>query len=597
MLYKSGSEFQINSFASNNPHYVNLAKLDDGTFVAVWQDTSETLGDSSQLGVHGQRFDAEGGKIGDEFLVNTSTNGYQWFQDVTGLEGGGFVVTWRDVVSGSWSVRGQIYDSDGDAVGGEFEIPTTTTDNQNEPSITSLEDGGFVAVWSDGSATGGDTSYLAVRGQVFGANGAPVGDEILVNTTTNASQYDATVQSLEGGGFVVAWEDYGETGADLSGLAIRAQLFDSAGNKVNSEFLVNSSTEEHQFDPVIGGLQNGGFVIVWVDGSATNGDSDHAIRGQIYDADGAPVDGEFLINTITAGTQSVASVIGLQNGGFFVTWNDRSLSPDDPSVTAIRGQLFDASGAKSGDEILVNTTTDGWQTTSSITQLESGDIVVAWSDGSQSRDTILNGQFFSFDDGGGTGGGGGGGSGGPSPTGSAGNDFIEGGEFGDVLAGMAGDDIIFGLAGTDIIYGNQGSDIIYGNQGEDVIFGGQGNDIVFGGQNADVIYGNLQNDVIYGNIGNDVIYGNLQNDVIYGNIGNDVLYGGQNDDVLYGGQDQDTLYGNLGNDVLNGNLGNDILYGGAGVNTMIGGQGADTFYVDGDDVVLDMSAEDTLIFF
>ncbi len=151
-------------------------------------------------------------------------------------------------------------------------------------------------------------------------------------------------------------------------------------------------------------------------------------------------------------------------------------------------------------------------------------------------------------------------------------------EGGETAFGYGGNDLIYAFDGNDLVYGNQNDDLIYGNIGDDVLYGGQHNDVLYGGQNA------------------DVIYGNFQNDVIYGNFQDDVLYGGQDDDVLYGGQDQDTLYGNLGNDVLYGNLGDDNLYGGHGVNTLIGGQGADTFYVDGDDVVLDMSAEDTLIF-
>jgi len=159
----------------------------------------------------------------------------------------------------------------------------------------------------------------------------------------------------------------------------------------------------------------------------------------------------------------------------------------------------------------------------------------------------------------------------------AGSDVITGSNFADVAFGLAGADLLVGRGGADVIYGNQGNDIIYGNTDNDVIHGGQDNDVIHGGKHA------------------DVIYGNMQNDIIYGNMQNDVLYGGQDDDVLYGGQDDDILHGNKGNDTLYGNKGDDVLYGGDGVNTLNGGTGSDTFYVDGDDIVLDQTEEDVLI--
>ncbi len=163
------------------------------------------------------------------------------------------------------------------------------------------------------------------------------------------------------------------------------------------------------------------------------------------------------------------------------------------------------------------------------------------------------------------------------PIAFGGNDTVDGSELSDDFRMFAGDDFALGRGGDDLIYGNQGNDLIYGNTGGDTIYGGQHVDVIYAGQH------------------NDVAYGNLADDVVYGNLGDDVLYGGQDQDVLYGGQDQDTLYGNLGNDTLYGNLGDDALYGGAGVNHLIGGAGADIFYVDGDDVILDLAPEDTVI--
>ena len=59
------------------------------------------------------------------------------------------------------------------------------------------------------------------------------GTEKLVNTTTSGNQTWARVAELAGGGYVVVWEDDG-----LAFSAIRAQVFDTAGNRVGSEIAV-----------------------------------------------------------------------------------------------------------------------------------------------------------------------------------------------------------------------------------------------------------------------------------------------------------------------------------------------------------------------
>jgi len=63
--------------------------------------------------------------------------------------------------------------------------------------------------------------------------------------------------------------------------------------------------------------------------------------------------------------------------------------------------------------------------------------------------------------------------------------------------------------------------------------------------------------------------------------GNDVVYAGAGNDTIHGGDDNDHLYGEADDDHLYGDTGADILEGGAG---------KDTYYVDGDDTVVESSA-------
>src|SRR6188474_1439825 len=92
-----------------------------------------------------------------------------------------------------------------------------------------------------------------------------------------------------------------------------------------SEFRVNSQTSGDQLRPEVAALANGGFVVVWNDASGTLGDnSGRGVKAQLYDASGAAVGGEFLVNTQTTGDQDDPSVTGLPDGRFVVTWTDRS---------------------------------------------------------------------------------------------------------------------------------------------------------------------------------------------------------------------------------------------------------------------------------
>ena len=199
------------------------------------------------------------------------------------------------------------------------------------------------------------------------------GADMLVNTQTANNQNTAYVAVLQDGGYVVTWIDNSLIGGDSSSSAIKGQRFDSAGNKVGGEFLVNTMTAAAQNSPAITTLASGRFIVTWTDASATGLDSSAtAIKGQLFEADATPVGGEFLINTQTFSGQVNSAVAELSGGGFAVSWTDFSGVGGDSSNSGIKAQLFDSSGAKVGGEILVNTVTDGFQQVSHLMALTSG---------------------------------------------------------------------------------------------------------------------------------------------------------------------------------------------------------------------------------
>ena len=142
------------------------------------------------------------------------------------------------------------------------------------------------------------------------------GDEIQVNTQTSDTQYRSTIDSLTDGGYVVVWQSNNQDG---SSWGIYGQRFDAEGAAVGSEFLVNTATANQQEWPAVAGLANGGFVVVWQ--SYDQDGSQWGVYGQRYDAAGAAVGSEFLVNDSGASTsEERASIVELSDGGFVVVW-------------------------------------------------------------------------------------------------------------------------------------------------------------------------------------------------------------------------------------------------------------------------------------
>ena len=204
-----------------------------------------------------------------------------------------------------------------------------------------------------------------------------LGDEIQANTTTDGGQSVGRIAVLAGGGFVVVWMDSSGTAPD-SDFAVKAQLFDTSGAPVGSEFIVNTTTSGLQFGHSVAALAGGGFAITWTDLSGVGGDTDSSVKGQLYSAAGAPVGGEFLVNTATTNAQQSSTIAGLSGGGFVVAWSDASLLGGDASAGSVKAQLFDGAGAKVGGEILANTTTAGLQYAPQSAALAGGGFALAW---------------------------------------------------------------------------------------------------------------------------------------------------------------------------------------------------------------------------
>jgi hypothetical protein len=267
--------------------------------------------------------------------------------------------------------------------GPEILVPVTTAGDQRGPSVALGADAGLVVVWK---SDGGDGDAGAVLGRRFDASGSPLGGEFLVNTTTTGDQSLPAVASDRDGNFVVVW-----TSPDLGGgTDVLGRRYDAGGAPLSGEFQVNSYTTGGQSSPRVAMHENG-FVVVWASAPISgqpgqDGDED-GIFGQRYSVNGVPNGSEFPVNTHTTGEQKAPSVsTDSFSGNFNVVWESRG---QDGDLGGIFGQRFTSDGSPFGGEFQVNAHTAGDQTGPDVSGYF--DFIVVWS--SEGEDGSASGVF------------------------------------------------------------------------------------------------------------------------------------------------------------------------------------------------------------
>jgi hypothetical protein len=461
-----------------------------------------------------------------------------------------------------------------------------------DPSIAKLPNGGSVITWTDTNYSGDGTGY-AIHAQIYDGAGAKVGSQFLVNTLTNAIQAESSVTTLSSGNFVVTWST--DATSDIS-----AQIFSASGAKIGGEFTVNSTIVGTQYLSEVAALANGGFAVTWIDPSMTGADtSGSAIRMQVFDATGAKVGAEQLVNTSTTGNQDALSIAGLADGSFVETWTDASGLGGDNNSTSIKGQRFDATGQKIGGEFLVNTQITGAQKSSTVSSLGDG-FVVAWADRS-----LLKAQAYD----------------------SAGHAI--GGEmtiasgsvssfYAPAIGELPGGGYVVSWSSTAVSAADSSGGAIMAqimdSAGQKVGDAFVVNAVTTGAQiQPDLV---VQPDGTFSIVWLDAqdngqhaipevrtfsptqpgIFGTDHADTLAGVAAGheNFIYGQGGDDTLVGGDSHDALYGGSGVDALIGGGGNDFLDGGTGADHLYGGIGNDTYYADqAGDLVFENAGEGT----
>lgn len=136
------------------------------------------------------------------------------------------------------------------------------------------------------------------------------------------------------------------------------------------EFRVNTTTAGDQNWPVVTSLRSGGYVVAWTDTSG--------VFMQRFDAAGQAIGGEVKIDIGTQVNPQEPAVAGLANGGYVVAW--KSFRPESPlHGSSVYAQAYGADGSTVGAQALVSVggaATDEYQ--QSIIPLGQSGYLVTW---------------------------------------------------------------------------------------------------------------------------------------------------------------------------------------------------------------------------
>jgi len=405
IIERVGAEFAVNTTMRYRQLEPSIAALANGNFVVAWTDESHLPPDEYGMsGIRARIFSGNGAPIAGDFPVNRGVDLTQFQPSVAALAKGGFVVIWSDnglngpEDESGYAVRGQRFGNSGAMSGKEFTVNRISKNDQWWPAVAPLKNGGFVGAWEDGSYTGPDpNTYYDVRGQAFKASGGRAGEEFRANTTTYTTQNRPAVAGLTNGNFVVTWDDISQTAPAGSSNQVRAQVHGASGEKIGAELVVNSTPAWIQRYSSVAALPGGRFVVAWEDGSHSIG-ADYNVRAQVFSSGGGKLGPELIMGETEGGSQLQAAVAGFPNGRFVVVWTDENARADDPSGSAVRGQMFEPDGRKLGPEFRANKRWTDDQDEPAVITLGNSRFVVVWTDWSGAKPDRnapgIRGQIF-----------------------------------------------------------------------------------------------------------------------------------------------------------------------------------------------------------
>ena len=256
--------------------------------------------------------------------------------------------------------------------------------DQLNPSVAmNRSNGDFVVVWED-DASSDDGTYkdasnkkqnnfdIALR--MFKRGGYANGSQKYLtadNSVSKGNQISPDVAMDSKGNFVVVWADDANNDNDYD---IRMSGFNSKGELLFSNIMVNESASGNQTLPKVAMASDGRFVVAWNDQQSGKNIN---IKLRTFHADGKPASGDKYLIDQSEGTRRNPDIAMDDNGNYVVVWDSDS---DNNKVYQMMAQKYDFDGNAIGKSLTVNIESTGQQIHGAVGMNAKGAFYVAYRD-------------------------------------------------------------------------------------------------------------------------------------------------------------------------------------------------------------------------
>jgi hypothetical protein len=275
----------------------------------------------------------------------------------------------------------------------DLRVNAYTKDQQINPAVAALPGGDAIITWS---SFGQDGSMWGVYARKISPKGAfAPAVEFRVNQYTQYNQRNPAVATLANGNYVIAWVS--EQERFYNSVDIYARIFTANGAPVTDEIAINSTTNICDA-PDVAALNDGGFTVVWTQKVrsspflASNGTNNWDIWGRAFNASGSPEVTDFQISTFV-GVDKYRTKIAAGPSGSMVVWTAMA---EDGSREGVFGRFLQGGTAVAGTEMQINTTWISQQLHPAVAWNGMNNFLVVWTSFAGTTGFDLYGQAYTL---------------------------------------------------------------------------------------------------------------------------------------------------------------------------------------------------------
>lgn len=355
-------ELPVNTTVQDNQVRAEVAMDASGNHVVVW----ETYGLTSVTGIYGQRFDANGNKVGGEFRIDQGQAETNWNPAIAMNGLGRFVVVWEGYNNGEFNeseVYGRVYNAAGVAQGDVFVVNEITVDDQDEADIAIDSAGNFTVVWTSRRDFDGSRGIYARR---FYADGTPIAGEFNVQSSSAGTQSNPAIAIGASNEMVIAWENWQQT------RGVYARRFDAVAQPVASQFRVSYLAQNEESPDVVIG-DSGQFIVAWTHRSGSSA-STNSLYLHAYDELGNSIHETKVIDvrSSSSSTEIEVTLVKENSDTYVMSWDSNET---DVTASGVFAQKLDNLGQPVGMPAKV---AEKWSAQGFLSTNGAGRFVASW---------------------------------------------------------------------------------------------------------------------------------------------------------------------------------------------------------------------------